>query len=382
VLLNSDEGRTLVKQFVRSPRPRSATEGAPLGDAQLAFLSAVDGGLGLATANAFLLLAGREAVNEDHCAEGRLWISTADRRRQWRSARVLRHDGASWHLQLLSGESTDQGNLRCRREAVADVIVGENAEDLLRLQIARHGLGSPPVAAVLERWREEAALTLQAWRSRGVQFDVMPNNYILRDGLWHMIDTEFTWQQPLSDEVCLYRALWYTAERLVESGDVLGEGVTETTLEGLVVLLAEDAGLTLGPDVFEQWIAFEVELQAIVRGWPEETRQRHAEVLRSLKDRAIAEPDPRRELQQALLSNKALTEHVQQQQDLIDRVHAVLDDTRVQWSLTQQELDRQRLLLDLSHQQLATLRADMKALQRSTSWRVTAPLRRIRKPGR
>jgi hypothetical protein len=144
-------------------------------------------------------------------------------------------------------------------------------------------------------------------------------------------------------------------------------------------MLAAAGGIDLPDDIFERWLAFEQDLATLLLDWADEDRA--AWVDRARADRgttlqALREGWNMLSLQQALGGSPGemaqLRSTVEQQQELIDRVHAVLDETREQWQATQLELDRHRLLLATTQDQLRTLRT-------STSWRLTAPLRGVRR---
>lgn len=373
-LLDGAEGRSLVKQFVRSPMTRPGAVVADM-DPVLTFQAAVDSGMGMEMANSFLAVithAGEEHAEQSHLREGLLWLSTSERTRRWRSVRVLeRGDAQQWTLRLLAGGSAEAGSLRCMRSETEGVVVGDNLEDKIRRAYVRGGVDSTALEPLLRRWAEEAVGRMHELGDGAALFDVMPNNFIVDShGDWRMVDTEFSWTGPTSDDVYLFRSLWYTAERLADAGAV--PGVTSETSRGnLADLLARRAGLQLAPDVFDRWVDFETELVASLLDWTDAEVARFREEVAEVRDAPVLtfrRPMP--------LSAAGVADRMQ-----VDRIQRVLDETRAQWFNTQHELDRQRLLLELAHHQVHMLRGRIKAMESSRSWRVTAPMRRARGGG-
>ena len=367
-LLADDEGRSLVKQFVRSPVSRPGEEVVAM-DPLLTFQSAVDAGLGMQTANSFLAIirhAGEQSSTQRHVRDALLWISTSERTQRWRSVRTLdRSEAGGWSLRLTAGESAQVGALRCTRGQAEDVVVGENVEDLIRRSYVHGGVASPTLEALLRRWAGEAVGHIHEPGDGASYFDVMPNNFIAHgEGDWRMLDTEFSWTGATRDDVFLFRSLWYTAERLADAGPVAGVD-EETSRMDLAQMLGERAGLDLPPDVFERFVDFEAELSVALLGWAD------AQVAAFREDIVVVRDAPVltfRRPARLSAAGRLLREHAA-------RLQSALDETREQWMITQHELDRQRLLLAVAHQQVHLLRGRIKAMESSRSWRVTAPLR-------
>lgn len=360
-MLDDPSGRALVNQFVRSPLSRPGGEVVDA-DPVLTFQAAVDAGLGMQLANSFLLTithAGQRAAGAEHVHDALLWLSSSERTEAWRSVRSLeRAEDGGWQLRLESGRSTVSGPLRCEREPLEAVIVGQNVEDLIRRAYVREGTDGDELRGLLRSW---AALALKHLHSgdRGALFDVMPNNFIVdRDGGWNVVDTEFSWTGEEDDDVYLFRSLWYTAERFAEAGEVPGVTWT-TTRHDLTLALAEAAGLSFGDAVFEQWADFERRLARQLFKWEEPQEAgflENAEAVRTEPLLSYGQPG-------------RLTTHG----------HTVLDQQRQQWVTIQRELDRQRLLLEVAHGQVRQLRRKVRALEESP---VRKAARRVRRTGR
>lgn len=370
-MFEDEAGRALVKQFVRSPLSRPG-DFVTAADPVLVFQSAVDAGLGMETANSFLAMITKESDDTANVDDGLLWLCTSDRTRIWRSVRKLVKDEAAggYTLRLQSGQPAAVGPLICDRPPVESVVVGQNVEDLIRRAYVQKGADSSEARSLLSKWALLATEHLSPNEDGRVRFDVMANNFIVdAEGRWHMVDTEFSWAAPESVEVFLYRALWFTAERLSESGSVPQQGLSVTRHE-LTRDLAVSAGLDLPGDIAERWAIFEAELNAALFSWSPERKAAFPEHLGQL-GAAPAMPVER-------ATALGLIERLQQSEGSL----TTLAQTMAQLGSTQFELGRTSLLLEVAYGQIRDLRGQLRMLESSTSWRVTEPLRRVRGGGR
>ena len=100
-MFDSEDGRALVKQFVRTPTTEDAGASLATADSIAVLHSAIDSGLGMSLANSFVVICGSPGNLESHESEAGILAGVPQRARAWRSARVLARDERGWRLRHL-----------------------------------------------------------------------------------------------------------------------------------------------------------------------------------------------------------------------------------------------------------------------------------------
>jgi SAM-dependent methyltransferase len=266
-LYSSEEGRQLLKQFIRNPI--SAEAGAPLlnCDPVSTFHAALDAELGMDLANSFLVVAGGQGAPDLHTAEGLLWTSTGTRTRRFQVRRVISGGPGAWRMEVEAAKPTTEGPLGFSPD-LGPVVIGTNGEDALFTTFRSSGLLSTRSDALLLEWGSAVRTVLD--ESSGSQFDVMPANFIVAHGRWHFVDREFAWREEVPTEVAAVRAMLFTFLRLHWSGPTPGID-PQASLGDLAVAAVRRSGITVHSDWRERLLGLEPRLQAEIQGGREDS---------------------------------------------------------------------------------------------------------------
>lgn len=265
-LLEDPASARLVKQFVRTPTSDDAGPAVLNADPLASFHSALDAGLGMELANSFLVICGSPGSVSGRTSDAALFLGVPARAKAWRGARALVPDAAGWRLLSMQPAEPVQDGPLSRHRHDSPVVVGDNAEDLIAVELARAGARSPRLGAVLHEWWRAAQAVIPTGAG-SVQLDVSPGNFIVDPaGQWHFVDSEWEWSAPIEHELVALRSIAWTADRICRrTGFIHGISSDQTVMQ-VTTALCEQAGIELRPGLAESFLAFESTLQSKVAG--------------------------------------------------------------------------------------------------------------------
>ncbi len=257
------DGKQLARQFVRNPIS-DASSSPPIWSDTLSFWQLI-----LQTespkdfVNSHLVVASKSKLDESSfLKDGLIWTGHGTRKKKFSTSATLHANlnGLEYVHENRFAEVVKEGALHLQRNQVA-VIVGENMEDWI---ISRSSSGTlVEICEVLKVWWDEALVILNTNINGGINFDVLPRNFV-RDSKsekWIFIDNEWTWHEPVSNSTILLRCLFLLfQERLnylgipkISESKSLGETIYE--LAELVT------GNKIDVD-FNKFVAFETKIMA------------------------------------------------------------------------------------------------------------------------
>ncbi len=267
-LFDSDEGRQLIRLFVRSPVSGHGQNSPVIADPVAAFATMLEAGLGPDTASSFLVVAASDPahlariVNSDA-----LWVSTGERLSRFMDVRRVAGAPGAWRLVPSEGAAEVQAPpLTWRRDAV-DLILGSNLEDKIVAAAAR-AVAPAQLRPIIAQWWAAALPWLDAQgQGAGYHLDVMPRNFVRgADDALVYVDREWIWAEPVPPSWALLRACWFLLlERLFPAGATAGLPLSGSAGDAVLVL-AQLADPTLGPSQLWDAVALESRLQALVTG--------------------------------------------------------------------------------------------------------------------
>lgn len=287
----SAEGRSMIEAFVRLPN-RLPPDWNGVGTHPVDVLAAASSaGFGPSIANAYLVVAARDANALGRVLnEGSLWLDSAVYRRpSWARWRVVRRAADGWQIHPVDGpEVIDSGRWRLRR-AAGEVVIGTNGEDVVAHGFAL-GPRSAAATAVLVEWWQASRAVLGSVDEGWHQFDVTPRNFVVdRMGEWHFVDHELTHAGAIASEVVAYRALLETIEHRIAG---CWPADDRTTAHEMAVELCRTAlGIEVTDAHAAESLALDADLQATLASgtW---TADRAAEVLSARRHAPLAPVQP------------------------------------------------------------------------------------------
>ena len=377
-----EDASVLVDQFVGWPCSSDASAPLRLCDDRRAHRVFLEAGLGPHVANSFLVLAGgnQEAVRAACDPDVIAWRWGNDRLRAWSTGRTLHRTPNGLTLtfsRLAPLRLPERAWLSQSRPAEEPFVAGPTVERLALDACASGGAG---LGAVLTTWRRhllglcerEAAFPsvehpFASERTRhwlpADHLDVSLSNFVAGpDGSLTNVDREWAAAGPVDADLVCARALWYFAKDLV----LRGTGhpwPSESTIDEVACRLGVLCDVAVSPATLSRLSEAEGDLQALVLGSSAEAvRKQVGAVGRcSLRTQEMSRHLPFRKLR----SESA---------DLQGRL-AASERERL-------ELSEEVARLRQSAEEVARLRQsaeDVARLRQSTSWRVTAPLRFVRR---
>lgn len=277
---DEDDAPDLVDQLVLQPVVCLDHPPVRTADAAAAHRVFLEAGLGLDVANSFLVVAGgspeslSRVVRDDALA----WLYGGFRMPAWRRDRVLTVDRKV--LTLDGPEERRDGwlsqHIEPSRPFETGRTLGQRALDAVRA----HDLDE--LGAVLRCWADElvARAVEVSDEPRPVTpllpadarvclpdgwLDVSLTNFVDSDHGPVLIDDEWRTGSPVDLRVAQVRALWVLAREIVLSG-LANPWDSATTVDDLLGILADLAGVDLDPPVVAQWREVETDLQCLVAG--------------------------------------------------------------------------------------------------------------------
>lgn len=315
-MFSADDGRALVKQFVRTPSSDDA--GAPFAtaDAMAVMQSAIDSGLGMDVANSFVVVCGSRGNLDENESKAGLLTGVPQRARAWRSARTLTRDEQGWTLRHL-GSPTPSSNWPLRfQPSEVGVVVGSNVEDLIVAELVSGGLSSTRLKSLLTRWWVEARAVIPCDEGASSQFDALPSNFIQDDSdTWHFVDPEFVWQERLDPGMVALRSLTWTVERLSHRTVAVKGIAPGASAMSVGEALCHVAGVGIGPATRDSLLDFESLLQAKVSGQED---QEHVAGTRARLEEAWLSPISARVRTLPFLSLKLAAERASRELELVN----------------------------------------------------------------
>jgi SAM-dependent methyltransferase len=353
-----------VDQLVRWPCTADASAPSRLTDDRRAHRVFLEAGLGPEVANSFLVLAGADeaALAALHEPEVRAWHFGSDRQRRYLGVKtVVGGDATEGSLRLRAAPLADralpeQGWLRQARAAETAFVTGRTVEQRALEAAAQ---GAEPLGRVLRDWRDELRRHEQdAARAvgapdhpfRGPQarrllpadhLDVSLSNFVLdAQGRCHYVDPEWQAPGPVDADLVAARALWSFAVDLVHRG-VLHPWAAASTVDEVAERLGILAGTPADAALRDRLRDAEADLQAKIHGRPAE------------------------EIRSGLAAAGAAS-----------RITAPVS-ARLPFATLRRQARELQARLITAQETLALRDAELAALRESTSWKVTAPLRRL-----
>ena len=395
------ESASLQYRVPSFPSPDWGTPRLPLADEKHAWRTLVDAGLAAQTPNSFVVVAGKGGPSP-------LW-GTVDAAVYYSSSRLSRY---AVETRL---EASGDAPVFRRRHLTPD---SERGSVWLEVSDALYVPGADLSDVFVDTDDAASASLLAAWKdlllasgdaASAVSLDLVPHNLVVGpnnsvvfiDDEWH--STSHTVQDILR------RGALSFALRLAAAGDLRGPWEGCSTVEDVVVRLGEAVGLE-GREWIDDAVRVEAELQALVS--PSRSEAPVADnvaALRAALDRSIRVPQERIDPQ--LIARVRVIESERRESDaFIDHLHAdiselklAIEDLAAAAVREQAELDAERAAhqaelqaLEEHHeatvaaleasverwtQESASLTAELKAVRATLSWRVTRPLRAIRRGG-
>lgn len=283
-LYDQPDAPDLLGQLVPQPVVHLDQQPVRLADAAGAHRVFAEAGLAADVANSFLVVAGssddppRGVVRKDALA----WLFGGHRMPPWRRTRVLTQDR---ELVLLGDGGTRQRawlmqEPGCARPFYRGQTFGELAVAAVRahdLDALRHVLRTwcaelDERAVDVEPPGADAPPFLLADTTRGLpdgHLDASLSNFVDCDGRIVLVDDEWRTGHPVDLRVAKFRALWVLAREVISSGIEHPWGLW-ASVDDVVAVLADLAGVDVAPDVVEAWRESEAQLQELVAGEPRE----------------------------------------------------------------------------------------------------------------
>ena len=286
-LLNTCDGRALVKKLIR--RPVVDYSGSPwiVSDPQLAFAEMIDGGFGSLVPNSFLVVASahRGAVDR-RLDDGDAWLTSGMRRANLRSIRrVVTRDG-QLQIEPIAGPSSMMSKasewLVNKGHEPTPVHPGTPLDDVIVRDIldgdwealARHVglyreyLSQRSVGAVgsSSRHSNPFAPLGREQAVRGELIDCVPQNLLLDvEGQLTLVDHEWVVEGECSLDLLFLRGLLVTALRITEAGSAPALlKRRHVTVASVVAELSALAGVYFDDSLADRLFRAEFALQQIV----------------------------------------------------------------------------------------------------------------------
>ena len=285
-LLETDEGRELVKKLVR--RPVVDHSGSPwlVSDPQLAFAEMIDGGFGSLTPNSFLVAASADSsALTGRLDDGEAWLTSGMRRANLRSSRrVVARGGGLW-IEPISGPDKSSPVvsewLVNKGHEASPVHPGTPLDDLMVRSVLDgnwEALGTQ--VRSYHRYLNDHSGGSDASNARtnpfspmegekavsGALLDCVPQNLLVAaDGQLTLVDHEWSAAGSCSLDLIFLRGLLVTALRLVETGSA--PALLERRLVSVASVVAELsalAGIYFDDSLANRLINAEFDLQQIV----------------------------------------------------------------------------------------------------------------------
>jgi SAM-dependent methyltransferase len=360
-----------------APRPCTADASLPalLCDPRAAHLTMLRAGLGREVANSFLVVAaGTEDALEAHVDRKTLaWLFGAERRARFMRDRRLVSSGSGLAIVDDTADRVEMvdGWLTQRRFREIPYASGDPLDRLILASLAK--ADGDRVHELLTLWAQtlkQAAVVAEPRTGDPTSpfhaeddrlalpsdyLDSQPANFVFRDGVLSRIDAEWEAHGLLDLELVAIRGLFYLSLEAFRLG-LPNPFSTGGHLASLIVALAEAAGIANSEQALRRLPTAESELQAIVQGFPREETQAHMDqLLRSSFEDLIADvPGP-----------------------LITGLRRQLEGMSLQKRELEARLRKVELDLESARNELSESWAQIDAMARSRSWRITAPLRRV-----
>ncbi len=423
-LYQSERGRRVLQQFVRTPTADRAGPPWLVCDAKSAFDVMLDAGLGPETANSFLVVASSEPnVSRTRIGDGEAWISSGERLQKFRSDRAIRTDSGEIVIQQTSGPSDADpavegwvANVGHRQQPVElghcledQVVDAVRADDIAELESLLRDYDG-----FLEAHRSSADDEVSHPFLIATDQPVLPADFLdctLKnlvvddDGTVHFVDREWSLAGGVDEGLIRLRSYFETAVRIAGSG-VPHRWDDVDTIGDFVRALGEVAGHAWTDDTVARFAEAESEFQAIVSGGLSRATASVADVWATrLVDAAT--PAPTLSLLRRHQGESAAHERVAELERLhrelsaayeeLARAHRGLVDAHDEQTHTYQALLRAHAELSDDHRDLVEVQlrteaalaestGELQALRRSRSYRLGrllgAPVRRLRRVGR
>jgi SAM-dependent methyltransferase len=362
-----------------APRPCTTDASLPalLCDPRAAHWTMLRAGLGREVANSFLVVAaGTEDALEAHVDRETLaWLSGGERRARFMRDRRLVSSGSGLAIVDDTADRADVAErwLSQRRVRKIPYVSGDPLDRLVLAGLAK---------ADGDRVRELLALWAQTLKQAAVvadprtgdprspfraeddrlalpsdYLDSQPANFVYGDGALFRIDVEWESSGLVDFELVAIRGLFYLSFEAVRLG-LPNPFSTGGDIASMTATLAEAAGIGNCELALRRLPAAEADLQAIVLGVPREDAQANMDrFLRSSFEDLIADvPGP-----------------------LLTGLRRQLEDESLQKRALEARLGKVELDLASARNELSESLAQIEGMARSRSWRITAPLRRVRR---
>jgi 2-polyprenyl-3-methyl-5-hydroxy-6-metoxy-1,4-benzoquinol methylase len=210
-LWDLEDGKQLAHQFVRNPISDASSSPQFLSDS-LSFWKLI-----LQTespqdfVNSHLVVASKSKLDGSSLLrEGLIWTGHGTRKKKFSTRATLyaNPNGLEYVHENRFAEVVKEGALHLQRNQVA-VVVGDNMEDWIISQSRSRTLVD--ISEALKVWWDEALIILNTNTNGGVNFDVLPRNFVrdLKSEKWIFIDSEWTWHEPVAASTILIRSLFY-----------------------------------------------------------------------------------------------------------------------------------------------------------------------------
>lgn len=338
-LYDTSGADSLIDGFVRVPASEDAGQATFVCDARSAHRVLLSAGLGPDVANSFLVVASRspsavEGFVGDHLA----WLFGSHRLRQWRRGRVVERKGGNAVIRPVPGSDREASFAWLSQTTPEEVPVwdGRTMDDLLSEHLDRGNLAG--VQSLLKLWRtslvqSDSGSSGSSHPFRPIpgeialaanQLDVSLSNFIVDDSLVHNIDMEWIADGPISENLAVWRALWYFASGHVAASRSTPWGPV-IPVDLLCCQLASVAGLTATVNDLDRMRSAEANLQQLVVGAdPYDQVAGMAAIGRMTPIDAAARSTPVNELHATLNANAAVIRSLQEELEDARRVESIL----------------------------------------------------------
>jgi GT2 family glycosyltransferase/SAM-dependent methyltransferase len=391
--------RSLLHRIPSFPSPDWGTPRVPLADERRAWTSLVEAGLGGETGNSFVVVAGKGGPST-------LWgeadagaYYSAGRRSAYAVGTRLEVDGDSVLLHRARLGTGGDPDLEVKT-GVAPFVEGRDFTEVVV------DLADERTAAILTRWRD---LVLAAGDEAEVSLDLVPHNLVVGGGdELRVIDDEWRATGTTAERV-VQRGVLTLALRLAAAGRPVGAWAGCSTWADVAQQTGDHLGLTGA--WLDRAIQDEAELQARVaaasRGIEAEVASIRAALALPLVPQGAVDhhfvaryaaleardAEHERFIAQLTADIESLTATVAHRDRDVAEVLGVAESRRRSLEQVREELGAVRLMLGEAERDLAVerrartdaegqvsaLRAELEALRATISWKVTAPLRAVRR---